>query len=423
MNRFIAKYKKCLIVLFVSCYITTCFSQQKIHIDSLLVDKFYSANHQKLFWFSSSKNIKRASDWLTLFDESENLGLISNQFQPDTIRIALFSSNIIDSAFKKKIDKQITGMVLFFIKYLQQGNISFGYDEISIERDSVYLYQLLNSRRRERIPSIVKRLDCKDHDYLVLKKYLHDSINITDTFKYKTVLLAMNYRRYFTVNHQSEYIVVNIPTTEAEYYINDTLALKMRTVVGRKDKQTPVFASYITNIITFPHWTVPHEIGVNEILPKVQKNANYLEQNSFDVIDSKGNEINESELNWSDYNSKNFPYTFRQSTGENNALGVLKFELQNPFSIFLHATNSNVAFTKDYRFLSHGCIRLEKPFELTDALLKGKINIAELKNGKNNIASNSIKLPHKIPAFIIYLPLIIVGKNVIFLKDVYGLIK
>jgi murein L,D-transpeptidase YcbB/YkuD len=282
---------------------------------------------------------------------------------------------------------------------------------------------LLNSRRRERIPSIVKRLDCRDRDYLILKKYLHDSISVTDTFKCKTVLLAMNYRRYFTVNHQSEYIVVNIPTTEAEYYKNDLLALKMKTVVGRKDKQTPVFASYITNIITFPHWTVPHDIGVNEILPKVQKNANYLEQNSFDIIDSKGNDIDESGLNWSDYNAKNFPYTFRQSTGQNNALGVLKFELQNPFSIFLHATNSNSSFAKDNRFLSHGCIRLEKPFELADALLRGEIDVAELKNGKSNTVSNSIKLPHKTPTFIIYLPLKIIEENIIFLKDVYNLVK
>jgi murein L,D-transpeptidase YcbB/YkuD len=197
----------------------------------------------------------------------------------------------------------------------------------------------------------------------------------------------------------------------------------MRTVVGRKDKQTPVFASYITNVITFPHWTVPHEIGVNEILPKVQRNENYLEQNSFDVIDSKGTVIEESELNWTNYSAKNFPFTFRQSTGENNALGVLKFELKNPFSIFLHATNSNTAFAKDYRFLSHGCIRLEKPFELADALLRGKINLAELKNGKNNTVSNSIKLQHKTPTFIIYLPLMVVGENVIFLTDVYGLMN
>lgn len=416
-------YKKYFTVLFACCLFANSFAQQAVTIDSLMVEKFYAANHQKLFWFSSSKNIKRASDWLTLFDESENLGFVSNQFQPDKIRIALFSNNIIDSVYKKKIDKQITGMVLGFIKNLQQGNTFFEYDEISVSRDSIYMYQLLNSKRRERVSKIVARLDCKDPDYLVLKKYLHDSISMTDTFKYKTVLVAMNYRRYFTINHQSEYIVVNIPAAEAEYFINDTLAIKMRTVVGRKEKQTSVFASYITNIITFPHWTVPYEMGVKEILPKVQNNANYLEQNGFDVIDSKGDIMDESEINWSDYNSKKFPYTFRQSTGENNALGVLKFELQNPFSIFLHATNSYAVFAKDYRFLSHGCIRLEKPFELANALLRGDINLAELKNGKNNTASNSIKLPHKIPTFIIYLPLTVAGNKITFLQDEYGIIK
>jgi hypothetical protein len=152
-----------------------------------------------------------------MIDESENLGVLSNQFEPDSIRIALFSSSIIDSAYKRKIDKQITGKVLFFLKYIQQGNISFDYDEVSVDRDSVYLLQLLNSRRRERISSIVKRFDCKDHDYLVLKQYLHDSVKIADTLKYRTVLLGMNYRRYFTINHPSEYIIVNIPLAEANY--------------------------------------------------------------------------------------------------------------------------------------------------------------------------------------------------------------
>ena len=197
----------------------------------------------------------------------------------------------------------------------------------------------------------------------------------------------------------------------------------MRTVVGKKEHPTPTIASYITNIVTFPHWNVPHSIAVKELLPKVQKNENYLEQNNYDVVTAKGKVIDDSELKWKNYNENNFPYFFRQATGPRNSLGLLKFNMQNPFSIFLHSTSWKAAFTKDYRFLSHGCIRLEKPLELAKALLPDKIDIRALKSGKKNTESKTIILGQKIPLFIIYMPVTVSGNKVTFLPDVYGLIK
>ena len=419
----IALNKRLLSFLLVSCLITSSYAQQDTIKADAMVQKFYTIHHQDLYWFSSGKNIKRATEWLTMIESADNLGLVSSKLQSDQIRVALLSNNTIDNIYKEQRDRQITGLVLNFIKDLQEGNIKFEYDEVSVPRDSVYINQLLNSKPRESVSKIVSRLDCKDHDYMVLKKYLNDSITTKDTLKYKEVVLAMNYRRYFAVNHQSERIVVNIPAAEVRYYRNDFLKVKMRTVMGKIKTPTPTIASYITDIVTFPHWNVPHSIAVTELLPKVQKNENYLEQHNFDVVDAKGNVVDDSELNWKDYTEKNFPYFFRQSTGADNSLGVLKFNLQNPFSIFLHATSWQGAFAKDFRFLSHGCVRLENPFELADPLLRGKLDIKKLKSGKKNAESNTIKLPQKIPVFIIYMPVTIVDKKITFLPDVYGLIK
>ena len=233
----------------------------------------------------------------------------------------------------------------------------------------------------------------------------------------------MNYRRYFTVNHQSEFILVNIPATEATYYLNNIPVLKMKTVVGKKTNQTPTIASYVTSVVTFPSWNVPHEIAVTEILPKVQKNRSYLKQKDFEVVNAKGNALNASKLNWGKFTEKNFPYFFRQANGEGNALGVLKFNLQDPFSIYLHSTNSPGGFAKKLRFLSHGCIRMEKPFELADALLKVKLDREEFDNAKKDVESKTMMLPAKIPTFLIYMPVTVVGNKVTFLKDVYGLVQ
>ena len=406
----------------VSFFVTTSQAQKDTVKKDSIVQQFYTVNHQPLYWFSSDKNRNRATEWLTMIESADNLGIVSDKYQSNQIHVALLSNNTLDNINKEQRDQQITGMVLKFLKNLQEGNIRFDYDEVNVSRDSVYIQQLLNSKPGETVSQMVARLDCKDRDYIVLKQYLKDSITSKDTMKFKKVIVAMNYRRYFSANHPTEYIVANILATEASYYRNDFLKLKMRTVVGRKKNPTPLIASYITNIVTFPHWNVPHSIAVKEILPKVQKNENYLEQNSYDVVNARGKVIDDSGLKWKDYTEKNFPYFFRQATGPRNALGVLKFNLENPFSIFLHSTGQQSAFSRNDRFLSHGCIRLAKPLELAKELLPDKIDIKELKSGKKNTKSKILDLPHKIPVFIIYMPVTVNGRKITFLKDVYDLI-
>lgn len=388
-----------------------------------MVDQFYTINHEPLYWFSSKKSIKKAAEWLSVLESAKRFGLVSDQQQIEQIRSVMANSGNKDKVLKEKTDKQLTDLILNFIKVLQEGIVSFEYSEVNTPRDSVYIYQLMNARYKGSVSKIVSRLDCKNPDYLIYKKFLNDSVAASDSLKYKTLVRAMNYCRYLEVNGQAEYIVANIPATEVDYFRENKPVLKMKSVVGRKKNPTPTIASYITNIVTFPFWNVPFSIASKELLPKVQKNESYLERNNFDVVDSKGNIVDDSEINWDSYTEKNFPYFFRESTGPNNALGVLKFNLQNPYSIYLHDTNSKGAFAKADRFLSHGCIRLEKPVELADLLTRGKIDVYALKSGKKDTESKIIKLDQKIPVFIIYSPVTISGGKVVFLKDVYGLIK
>jgi len=420
----------------VSCFSIAVFAQENIVKTDSMVIKFYAEAHNPLYWFPSDanwfspiknwfsgKSLKRANQWLVALESADSLDIIVNKEEISSIRKVLSSKTTIDAITKAKTDTLLTDLVLHFLKNLHQGNSRFDYDEISVNRDSVYILQLLKPRFLSSVSKIISELDCKDHDYKVYRKFLRDSISTMDSLKRKTILCAMNYRRFLSINYQSEFILVNIPQTEAEYFKNGKLAIKMRTVVGKKTKQTPTIASYIASITTFPDWNVPYQIAVDEILPKVQKNENYLEQNNYEVVDANGNYVDDSELNWNDFNTKNFTYFFRQSSGSENALGVVKFDLQDPFSIFLHGTSNQKTFSKDFRFLSHGCIRLEKPFDLADSLFRGKLDIKELESGKTDKKPRIITLHDKIPTFIIYMPIKIEGERVAFLKDEYGLMK
>ena len=406
-------------------FVLSCEQQHepmKIVTEDAMVQNFYANNDSNQFWFSSNKNMKRANEWLDVLDSSNNFGLVSDKVQIGKTRMALGNNNKIGIELKEATDQQLTGLVLNFIKQLQEGLVHFDFDEVRNPRDSVYANQLLNSKFSESVSEMITRLDCKDHDYLVYKKFLNDSLTANDTLKYKTIVLAMNYRRYLTLNDHSDYIIANIPETEVRYYRNKQLALEMKSVVGKKKNPTPTIASYITDIVTFPFWNVPFSIASKELLPKVQMDESYLERNNFEIVDGKGNVVDDSDLNWEGYTEKNFPYFFRESTGPNNSLGVLKFNLQNPFSIYLHDTNSKRAFEKDYRFLSHGCVRLEKPIELADLLVGDEIDVQAIKSGKADTESKIIKLNQKIPVFIIYMPVTVDGQKVTFLKDEYGLI-
>jgi murein L,D-transpeptidase YcbB/YkuD len=412
-----------IITLFVASNCLQPSNSIVITTDDPMAKQFYDANDQYLFWFSSNRNIKKAKEWMVQIDSANQYGIVSDQLQVDQVSRVLSNKNWIEDVEEEKTDQQLTVLILNFIKELQEGNIHFDYDEVKVSRDSIYVDQLLNANPKELVSKMVARLDCKDQEYRVLKNYLNDSITKRDTLKYKSVIRAMNYRRYISVNEQPEYVLVNIPEAVAKYYNDNRLSMKMRAVLGKKRTPTPTIASHLTTIVTFPHWNVPRSIATKEILPKVQKDEIYLEQNNLAVVNAKGNEVEESELNWMDYTEKNFPYFFRQSTGARNALGVLKFDFQNPYSIYMHSTNSQSGFLKEKRFLSHGCIRLEKPIDLAKSLLRGKLNINELKTGKKDTESEKIELQQKVPVFIIYSPVSVEGNNVTFLPDVYGLIK
>jgi murein L,D-transpeptidase YcbB/YkuD len=91
--------------------------------------------------------------------------------------------------------------------------------------------------------------------------------------------------------------------------------------------------------------------------------------------------------------------------------------------IYLHATDWQGAFDQKTRFLSHGCVRLEKPFQLANAILRGEITREELAKVKDNIETREYEIKRKIPTFLVYMPAVVDGNKVTFLDDVYGLIQ
>jgi L,D-transpeptidase YcbB len=122
----------------------------------------------------------------------------------------------------------------------------------------------------------------------------------------------------------------------------------MRAVVGDPDHQTPMLISTIRDIEINPPWIVPISIIHKEITPRLRRDPGYLAREA---------------MSWQDGR-------LVQSPGSRNSLGRLKFEFANPFSIYLHDTPEHRLFALDMRARSHGCVRLEHPLDLAQALLE-----------------------------------------------------
>ncbi|HLN72065.1 MAG: L,D-transpeptidase family protein [Methylococcaceae bacterium] len=413
------------LIIFLCILLTGYAQTTAIKNDSARVARFYKTIDQSLFWFSNQKNIQKGAEWLKVIESREVrlLGFSADQALIDQLQVSVNGVENLSNPSKEKADQQITSLALRLLKFLHEGEPLFEYDAFNVNRDSLYISQLIGSQRKGSVESMISTLDCKDNDYLVLKKYLRDSITDKTSVMARKIWLSMNYRRYLSANDYKEMIIVNIPDARAVYYRNKLPTVKMRVVPGKKDDPTPALASYITSIIIFPPWKVPRSIAVNEILPKVQENLNYLEENNFVVVDAKENQVSPKELKWEEYDKDNFPYFFQQLPGPDNSLGVIKFNLKNPLNIYLHATSWQGAFDQKSRFLSHGCVRLERPFELANAILRGEIEREELAKVRDSIATREYPIKRKVPTYLVYMPAVVKGKKVVLLNDIYGLIN
>jgi murein L,D-transpeptidase YcbB/YkuD len=259
-----------------------------------------------------------------------------------------------------------------------------------------------------------------------LTKSIINSLNNTDNEKFTRIAITLDRYKQLPAKLPTQYIWVNIP----EYYMylweDDTIRLKSRVVVGKPITHTPVLYSAITDMITYPQWTIPASIIKKEILPGLKKDPAYTLKKGFSLIDKDGNVVDPYFVDWSRFET-GIPYKVVQGSGDDNALGVLKFNFSNKYSVYLHDTNQRYLFSKKERALSHGCVRVQSWDSLAYYILQND-SLA----GKKALPSDSlnkwlslkekhvIPVRKRIPLFIRYFTCDAKDDKVVFYEDVYG---
>jgi len=221
-------------------------------------------------------------------------------------------------------------------------------------------------------------------------------------------------------------IVVNIPEFRLRAY-NDRYQpeLEMKVVVGKAYRhKTPVFSNQMTHVIFRPYWDVPLSIQRAELAPKIAKDPAYLAENEYEVVDSRRHVVSGDAVTPEILAQLRSGKLFiRQIPGGKNALGPVKFLFPNEYNVYLHGTPAKSLFLKSRRDFSHGCIRVEKPEELAQWVLRGVPGwdmdcIREAENGPD---TRRVNLDEPIPVLIVYGTAVVrEGGEVFFFDDIYG---
>lgn len=209
-------------------------------------------------------------------------------------------------------------------------------------------------------------------DGIVGKKTLK-ALNIPFEQRRKQLIVNMERWRWLPEDLGSRYIYVNIADYKLKLYEKNQVIMQMKTIVGKEQRSTPVFNDKIKYLVINPYWYVPKTIAVEDKLPLLKKDYNYLKEHNYSLFKYAGNnkleEVDPAQIDWSKVEENNFNYLIRQNPGDNNALGRIKFMFPNRFSVYLHDTPSRYLFSENERNFSSGCIRIEKPITLAEYLL------------------------------------------------------
>lgn len=264
-------------------------------------------------------------------------------------------------------------------------------------------------------------------------KQVLNSLNTSDSDRFVSIAISLDRYKLLPPSMPEKYVWVNLPGYYLQLREADSVRIQSKIICGKPLTRTPVLTSSISNMVSYPQWTIPESIILKEVLPGLKKDTGYLAKKGYVLIDKDGQEVNPATVNWMKYN-KGIPYKVIQGSGDDNALGILKFNFNNKYSVYLHDTNQRYLFSRDTRSLSHGCVRVQSWEKLayyimandsisavkTDSIKPKFMPSDTLRAWLVRKEKHTLPIKNRIPLFIRYITC--EGKNgkVVFYDDVYG---
>lgn len=251
-------------------------------------------------------------------------------------------------------------------------------------------------------------------------------LNVPVRDRLKQVKLNLERWRWLPQDLGNRYIVVNIANFHVDVIEDGQNVLNMRAVVGRHYRSTPVFSGRMTYLVFSPFWHIPPGIAAKDIIPQARKDFSILRERGIRILSGWGadtHEIYPGSIDWGQISESNFPYRFRQDPGPQNALGRVKFMFPNRFNVYIHDTPDRELFDKTVRDFSSGCIRIDKPVELAEYLLRDQTgwNRDTITGAMSRKTERTVSLSRPINVHILYWTAWTKEDGIIhFRKDIYN---
>jgi murein L,D-transpeptidase YcbB/YkuD len=223
-------------------------------------------------------------------------------------------------------------------------------------------------------------------------------------------LIIANLERWRWISHDlgPSHVIVNIPEFMLRLYNNGSLLWQTRVVVGKPSTPTPLLSETMKFITVNPTWNVPPSIVYGEYLPALQQDPTVLARMGLHVSYNRDGGVHIS-----------------QPPGPGNALGRIRFNFPNKFSVYQHDTPDKYMFAHTKRAYSHGCMRVQDPdvyaAKLLSVALPNEHYTAERIRGMYGHGEVNINFPTPIPVHLTYQTAYVDSSGDLVLRDdVYG---
>lgn len=401
------------------------------------VKRFYQKSNFTSPWLKPQSGTGATWQAMLMIDCVLQFGLSHDDYHPHEL---IYSElhNIFEKPGTVSIQKQarfdimLTDAIINFINNLHFGklnpdfppaivdNASTGFSAVDVLTIALgqndFMAAIGNAQ-----PKSKEYADMQDHMRQWTGQYTGDCYEVPESSIRK---LAINMERLRWANVDSgAYIQINIPSYTLNLYEADS-TYSFKVVVGKPENPSPTLQSQISYFTTAPEWKVPNKIFRKELLPKALANPSYVENNHYALYDNKGGYIEPTADNLLQIKQHPRQYHITQSSGCDNALGLVVFRFPNIYDVYLHDTPEQQLFKKDARDFSHGCIRVENAENLAALLLKydnAANKIPALHKAIAKYQTLNFNLTKPVPIKITYLTCIVREGEVIDYKDIYDL--
>lgn len=191
------------------------------------------------------------------------------------------------------------------------------------------------------------------------------SLNVSRAKRIEQVVANLERWRWYAYDLGEKALLINIPDFKMAVVENGNDTVQTyNVVVGKPERKTPVLQSAVNAVILNPTWTVPRTIIKEDLTPEATKNRAYFARHNMKIYRDT-NEVSAEDWVPAKYNN----YRYVQAPGYNNSLGLVKFNFNSKYSVYLHDTNHRDLFGLHNRALSSGCVRVENPLKLAEYVL------------------------------------------------------